>query len=295
MRTFNLKTKIFLDSGDPKETREILGVLGFLDGQTTNPSLIAKNPQTLGKKFSKEEIFEFYQGVVKEISNLIPDGSVSVEVYADASTSSSEMIEQAREFYKWISPHPALSPEGRGGGGAHIKFPTTSEGLKAAEIAVKEGMRVNMTLVFSQEQAAAVYASTKGASRGQVYLSPFVGRLDDIGQNGMDLISNIIKMYKKGDGHVEVLSASIRSIEHLVKSFELGSGIITAPGKILKEWAALGLPNASEKLKVESQKLEPIPYLEINLDKPWQEYDIHHELTDKGIERFAKDWNGLIK
>lgn len=282
MKPINLKTKIFLDSGDPAETREVLSFLGFLDGQTTNPSLIAKNPETSGKKFSQTEIYDFYKKVVKEISALIPEGSVSIEVYADAKTSVDDMMKQAREFYQWIP-------------NAHIKFPTTTEGLKAAEICVKEGIRVNMTLVFSQEQAAAVYAATKGAKKGDVFLSPFVGRLDDRGENGMDFISNVLKMYQQGDGHVEVLTASVRSQEHFLKALELGSDIITSPLKILKEWKETGMPVSSEKLKVESQKLKPIEYEEISLDKSWQEYNIKHELTDKGIEKFAEDWNALIK
>ena len=183
MRPANLKTKIFLDSGDPAETRAAFLALGFLDGQTTNPSLVAKNPETAGKKFSKDELISFYRKVVEEISSLIPKGSVSVEVYADALTSAEEMLKQARIFNKWIS-------------NAHVKFPTTTEGLKAAEIAVREGIKVNMTLVFSQQQAAAVYMATKGAKKGDVFISPFAGRLDDIGENGMDVISNIVKMYK---------------------------------------------------------------------------------------------------
>ena len=152
-----------------------------------------------------------------------------------------------------------------------------------------------MTLVFSQEQAAAVYAATKGAKKGDVFLSPFVGRLDDRGENGMDFISNVLKMYQQGDGHVEVLTASVRSQEHFLKALELGSDIITSPLKILKEWKETGMPVSSEKLKVESQKLKPIEYEEISLDKSWQEYNIKHELTDKGIEKFAEDWNALIK
>jgi transaldolase len=198
MKPLDLKTKIFLDSGDPKETAEVLSTLGFLDGQTTNPSLVAKNPETVGRKFSQTEIYDFYKGVVQDISKLIPEGSVSIEVYSDSTTKSEDMIKQAHEFNQWIF-------------NAHIKFPTTQEGLKAAETCVKEGIRVNMTLVFSQQQAAAVYAATKGAKKGDVFLSPFVGRLDDRGENGMDLIKNILEMYNQGDGHVEVLSASVRS------------------------------------------------------------------------------------
>ena len=265
------RPRIFLDSGDPAETHKAKSLLGFLDGQTTNPSLIAKSagggPATAGKKFSQEEILDFYKGVVQQVSELIPQGSVSVEVYADAET-------KADEFYQWIP-------------NAHIKFPTTAEGLKAAEAAVKEGMRVNMTLCFSQNQAAAVYAATRGATKGQVYVSPFVGRLDDRGENGMDLIANIIKMYDSGDGHVEVLTASVRNTAHVLKTLELESYIMTAPLKVLKEWKAEAQSQAAADLK-------PIPYEEIDLNKNWQDYDLHHDLTDTGIKRFAEDWNALI-
>ncbi len=275
-----LKTRIFLDSGEPRATREAIKFLGFLDGQTTNPSLIAKNPETAGKKFGKGEILEFYKKVVKEVSGLIPDGSVSIEVYADSNTKAEEMLEQGREFFTWIP-------------NAHIKFPTTHEGLKAAEIAVKEAMRVNMTLVFSQEQAAAVYAATAGASAGQVFLSPFIGRLDDRGENGMDLISNIIKMYKNGDGHVEVLSASIRSLSHINEAIRLKSDILTVPFEILMEWSFNMLQVAPEDYYVRPD-LKHIDYKPIDLNRSWQEYDISHELTDKGITKFSQDWNALI-
>lgn len=281
-----------MDSGDPDETREAIQVLGFLDGQTTNPSLIAKNPETAGKKFSKQEILDFYKKVVQEVAGLIPDGSVSIEVYADPSTTADVMLKQGREFNTWIAPHPILSPEGRGGGSvAHIKFPTTTEGLKAAEEAVKEGMRINMTLCFSQEQAAAVYAATKGAAKGQVFLSPFVGRLDDRGENGMDLVENIIRMYQNGDGHVEVLTASVRDVGHMRRAIELESDILTAPLKVLKEWK-LTSPDPSSR---GGETLRLIPYVEIDLNKLWREYNIQHELTDKGIEKFSQDWNSLIK
>ncbi len=297
MKPANVRTKIFLDSGDPVETKQAMDLLGFLDGQTTNPSLISKNPDAAGKKFSAAEILNFYEGVVKEVSSLIPAGSVSIEVYADKDTPAEEMLEQGEEFFKWIP-------------NAHIKFPTTEEGLKAAGLAVKDGLRVNMTLVFSQEQAAAVYAATKGAVRGQVYLSPFIGRLDDRGENGMDLIANIIKMYGAGDRHVEVLTASVRSLDHFMEALKLGSDIITAPLKVIKEWAADGkltslrpsphegrVPDLSAEALAKAERrerLQPIPYQQISLDKPWQEYNIQHDLTDRGIEKFAADWNSLI-
>lgn len=282
MRPGNLKTRFFLDSGDPAETREALKLLGFLDGQTTNPSLVAKNPETQSRKFSRTEIFEFYKKVVQEVSGLISKGSVSIEVYADGQSTAEQMLTQAREFFTWIP-------------NAHIKFPTTAEGLKAAIPAIHEGIRVNMTLCFSQAQAAAVYAATKGASKGQVLVSPFVGRLDDRGLNGMQLIANIIQMYQAGDGHVEVLTASVRSLNHLLYAIKLGSDIATVPLKVLQEWAQAGLPMPKEDFQYDAGGLKPIPFEDLDLAQPWPSFDLHHELTDAGIVKFAADWNALIK
>jgi transaldolase len=300
MKPKNLATKIFLDSGDPNETREIIKALGFLDGQTTNPTLISKNPEAAsrlqkGKKFTKEEIYSFYKEVVGEISFLIPDGSVSVEVYADKNTSAEEMFLQGKEMFSWIP-------------NAHIKYPTTAEGLKAAERSVKEGMRVNMTLCFSQEQASAVYAATLRLRSGQahsseqnnlpnfrnVFVSPFVGRLDDLGENGMSLIENISKMYMQGDGHVEVLVASVRSNDHFLRSLQMSADIVTSPFKILKEWADKGMQIPDVNYKHSSKDSKNIPYQELDLSKKWQDFSITHELTDKGIDRFSQDWNALI-
>lgn len=178
---------------------------------------------------------------------------------------------------------------------AHIKFPTIHEGLKAAEQAVRDGIRVNMTLCFQQEQAAAVYAATMGAKKGDVFVSPFVGRLDDRGEKGMDLISNIKKMYSNGDRHVELLTASVRNFDHLLYAIHLESDIITVPFNILKEWAEKGLPVPGNDYIYNPGNLKVIQYKEISLTKNWQEYDLRHELTDKGLERFAADWNALIK
>ena len=155
------------------------------------------------------------------------------------------------------------------------------------------GKRVNMTLCFSQEQGAAVYRATKGAKKGRVFISPFVGRLDDIGENGLDLIANTLKMYLTGDKHVQVLSASVRSMEHFLESLELGADIITAPLSILKEWKALGMPLARKEKT--PRNLKPIAYKKIPLSKPWTKYNIKHPLTDKGLARFSEDWNKLIK
>jgi transaldolase len=286
MRPANLKTKIFLDSGDPLETRETLKLLGFLDGQTTNPTLVSKNPEAQkrlqeGKKFSSEEIYDFYKKVIAELSMLLPQGSISIEVYADLHTTSEQMFAQGKQMFGWIP-------------NAHIKFPTTTSGLQCAENAISEGMRVNMTLCFSEEQAAAVYAATKGAVKGQVFVSPFVGRLDDIGQNGMDLIRNITGLYSKGDGHVELLAASVRSMEHFMYSLKLECDIITAPFKILREWAAKGMPMPEANFEYPSAQLKPIFPLELDLNQPWKSFKIGHDLTTKGIEKFAQDWNALV-
>jgi transaldolase len=287
MRPEDLKTRIFLDGGDPLETTEIKKLLGFLDGQTTNPTLISKNPEARkridqGKKFTEPEILDFYRYVVSAVSDLIPQGSVSVEVFADATTSAETMLRQGKEMFSWIP-------------NAHIKFPTSREGLKAAEQAVREGLRVNMTLCFSEEQSAAVYAATRGASKGQVFVSPFVGRLDDRGENGMDVVANIIALYKLGDGHVEVLTASVRNLDHLMYALKLGSDIITAPYEILKAWGEQGMPVPRPDYRYPAKSLKPVPYAEISLDRPWQEYDIRHPLTDKGMEKFSADWSALLR
>jgi transaldolase len=287
MRPQNLKTRVFLDGGDPQETKEIISLMGFLDGQTTNPTLISKNPAARsrlekGSKFTKEEVFNFYSGVVREISGLLPQGSISVEVYADASTSSGEMLRQGEEMFSWIP-------------NAHIKFPTTGEGLQAAEQAIKDGLRVNMTLCFTQDQAAAVYSATAGAKKGDVFVSPFIGRLDDKGENGMDLIANIIEMYEQGDGHVEVLTASVRTLDHFLYALWLGTDIITAPFSVLKKWYEQGLSIPGDDYVYNPKKLGPIPYKDIDITRHWKDYDIHHELTDKGIDKFSSDWNALIQ
>ena len=287
MNSQTLKTKIFLDSGDQKDTESMLSLLGFLDGQTTNPSLIAQSPGAKerllkGEKFSKKELFDFYKETIQKISLLIPKGSVSIEVYADSATSSEDMFVQGKEMFSWIK-------------NAHIKYPTNKEGLKAAEKSIQEGMRVNMTLCFTQEQAAAVYNAKKGAKKGDVFVSPFIGRLDDRGENGMQLIENILKMYEKGDGHVEVLTASVRNLNHFMAAINLGSHIITAPVKILAEWQEAGAVISTKEYVYEKGELKDIQYEELDLGKSLKEFNIYHELTNKGIERFADDWNNLIQ
>ena len=286
MRPDTLKTRIFLDGADPQETRQVFAALGFLDGQTTNPSLLAKNPEAEahkvdGNKFSSTAIYDFYKALCQELSALLPKGSISIEVYADADTTVADMLTHAREFDAWIP-------------NAHIKLPTTTACLEAAAVLTGEGRRVNMTLVFSQAQAAAVYAATRKAKRGAVFLSPFIGRLDDRGENGMDLIKNIVALYGQSDGHVEVLSASVRTMDHFLCSLAYGADIITAPAKVLLAWAEAGKPIPGPKYGYNAKGLAPIPAEALPLGKNWREYDIRHPLTDAGLKKFADDWNSLI-
>ncbi len=268
-------SKIFLDSGNPEETKETIKLLDDLDGQTTNPSLVAKN--FVGRKMYEIELLAFYKKIITEISALIPNGSVSIEVYADEKTSVEEMVSQGKMMNFWIP-------------NAHIKLPITTNGLAAAEKLVKEGIRLNMTLCFSQEQAAAVHSATKGAKKGDVFVSPFIGRLDDQGENGMDLIKNIFEMYKTNDSHVEILTASVRSVSHLTRAINIGSDIITCPLKIIKEWREA---DPMQELKLENN-LRPIEYKKLDLNQAWQNFDIQHELTNAGLAKFASDWKSVL-
>jgi transaldolase len=275
------KTKILVDGGDPEETRKLLGLV---DGQTTNPSLIAKNPHirqlvASGHKLDKSEELAEYKRIVQEISPLVGSAGVSIEVFADQSTTSQEMLKQGREMYGWIP-------------NAYIKYPCTAEGLRAAQMSVKESIRVNMTLCFSQQQAAAVYAATKG-TKEPAYVSPFVGRLDDAGQNGMDLVKNIKRMFSAGDGHVFVLAASIRSLEHLLDCFALETELATVPAKIIEAWAARGFPMPGKDFAYKSSG-KAIAYESLDLNQPWEKFDIEHELTRKGIEKFVADYRATL-
>lgn len=287
-----LGTRIFLDSSDPEETRGAIESLGFLDGQTTNPTLISRHPEIKkrlenGQRFAKEEIYEFYKATVAQIAVRLPSKSVSIEVYCDERTTADEMFRQALEMNSWI-PY------------AHIKFPTTVEGLKAAVMAGKENIKVNMTLCFSQEQASAVYAAMEYSKKGHVFISPFIGRLDDLGLEGTDLVENILNMYRDpvsfGAGHVEVLAASVRSIRHLMRAIHLGTDIVTAPLKVLREWAEAGLPQPDPETDYRDPTLKEIPYKpDLTPNYDWRKVNSRHKLTTAGLNKFAGDWNSLIE
>jgi transaldolase len=285
------KTKILVDGGDPQETLRIKSLIGFVDGQTTNPSLIAKNPEiqrriASGDKLSLEEQREEYKAIVRKISPLVGDAGVSIEVYADLGTTAEQMLTQGEDMFSWIP-------------NAYVKYPCTYEGLRAAQMSVERGIRVNITLCFSQEQAAGVYAATRD-SKAPAYVSPFIGRLDDRGENGMDLINNIQRMYAVGDGHVHVLAASIRSLDQLLACFVLGVELVTVPTKVLEAWAAKGLPTPDRNfvyrgVDAVGKTLKPIPYKDINLNKSWNAFDLRHDLTKRGIEKFVADCEGTLR
>ncbi|HKD60259.1 MAG TPA: transaldolase family protein [Terracidiphilus sp.] len=285
------KAKILVDGGDPAETARIRQLLGFVDGQTTNPSLVAKNPDirkriAAGRPLSRQEANEAYRDIVRGISSLVGDAGVSIEVFADINTPAEHMFAEGREMYSWIP-------------NAYIKFPCTHEGLRAAAMSVNERIRVNMTLCFSQEQAAAVYGATRG-TREPAYVSPFVGRLDDRGENGMDLVKNICEMYKSSDHHVHVLAASIRGVDHLLSAFALGAELVTVPAKILEEWSAKGFPMPGPDFSYqaatpEGRSLKPLDYKAIDLKTPWENLNIAHDLTTQGIHKFVQDYWSTLK
>ena len=285
------ESKILVDGGDPEETLRVKKAVGAVDGQTTNPTLISKNPEvrqrvSSGQKFTQRQEMDEYKKIVQAISPLVGEAGVSIEVFSDLDTKAEEMLAQGKEMFTWIP-------------NAYIKYPCTHEGLRAAQLSVQEGIRVNMTLCFTQEQAAAVYAATVRTT-APVYVSPFLGRLDDEGENGMDLVRNIKRMYESGDGHVHVLAASIRSIEHLLGSFQLKAELVTAPGKMWEEWASKGCPLPSSDFAYKGKgndgaSLKQIAYKELDLNRAWESFPIEHKLTAKGIRKFVNDYKSTLK
>jgi len=288
-RPDNLFTKIFLDSGSADDTKTIIESIGFLDGQTTNPTyFVKKNPNITqavenGKRFSENELLSAYKNLAQEISDYLSGtGSVSIEVYADKNTTAADMIKQGKKMWQWIP-------------NAHIKLPIIPAGLEAARVLIDQGMRVNMTLCFSQQQAAAVHAATRGAKKGDVYISPFVSRLDKIGSNGFDLLKNIQQMYSVQDSHVEILAASVHSVYDIAHIIENNIDRITIPFDDFKTWIEKGMPKNTQNLeKKDESNLRPIEYLELDLTKDVETFNIQHELTNKGLETFATDWNAVL-
>lgn len=287
-----LPSEIFIDGGNSQETQAASTLLKTLhpdwqrgiDGQTTNPTLVAKNPEIQaylrsGKKLTQTEALREYRKIVESIA-IVTSGPISIQVIADQSTKADEMLTQARQYREWI-------PNGV------VKFPCTGEGLTAAEIFCQE-FPVNITLNFTQSQAAAVYQATRN-TKFRVFISPFVGRLDDVGKNGMNLIENILKMYATGDGHVDVLTASVRNVQHLMYAMHLKSPAVTIPYKIFQEWIEQELPMPDETFAYNMEDLDRIAYQDLTLDQDWRNYNLDHDLTDVGLTRFMQDWRSIIK
>jgi transaldolase len=209
--------KFFLDTAEIKDIRE-LAASGLVDGITTNPSLVLKS----GRQFVD---------VVKEICDIVP-GPVSAEVI---STDHETMLAEGRKLAKIAS-------------NVVVKVPLTPDGLKTCNKLSKEGTRINVTLCFSPAQA--LLAAKSGAS----YISPFIGRLDDVGTDGMQLIRDVVQIYRAYDSiKTEVLVASVRHPIHIIEAAKLGADVATMPPSVLRQM-------------------------------------FNHPLTDKGLAAFIADW-----
>ena len=213
--------KIFMDTANVEEIKQYVD-WGVVYGVTTNPSLIAKSGRTQAE-------------VIPEIAALV-SGPVSAEVI---STECAGMVEEARKLAKIA-------------GNVVIKIPCIPEGLKAVKILSAEGIKTNVTLVFIMSQALLA------ARAGATYVSPFIGRLDDINQDGVKLVDNIVKAFKLYGIETEVIAASIRNIEHVEKVMLTGCQIATIPTKVLAQM-------------------------------------INHPLTDKGLAQFMADYQNSLK
>jgi len=208
--------KLFVDTGNLKEV-EALAQLGILDGVTTNPSLLAREAGD-------------YRQILKQICQTVR-GPVSAEVVA---TDTAGMLREGRDLAA-IDEHIV------------VKVPFTKEGVKACRALSSDGHRVNVTLIFSPTQA------WLAAKVGAAYVSPFVGRLDDVGTTGMHLVREIVDIFDNADFATEVLVASVRSPIHVVEAARMGADVVTAPPAVIEQC-------------------------------------FKHPLTDIGLERFLKDW-----
>lgn len=213
--------KFFIDTANVDEIKKA-HALGVVAGVTTNPSLVAKE----GRDFTE---------VLKEIIAIV-DGPISAEVI---SLEAEGMIEEGTKF-------AALSPN------IVVKVPMTAEGLKATKAFAEQGIKTNVTLIFSANQALLA------ARAGAAYASPFVGRLDDLGQDGMDLIADIAQIYSIHGISTEIITASVRHPLHVTQAAKLGAHIATVPYKVIEQM-------------------------------------IQHPMTDIGIEKFLSDWEKTKK
>lgn len=280
MPQIQIQSKLFLDSANPAETKQAKATLPRFDGQTTNPTLVIKNPEINSflktQKVSIDKLFEMYKKTITEIYQVDSDLDVSVEVYADLDSKVDNLLDQAKFIQSWN-----LSPNLR------VKFPSTINGIQAGVEFLKTGGKINMTLIFNQEQAMAIDLATKNLQTDEnVVISPFVGRLDDIGQNGMDLIRNIKQAYQEQNSKVQILAASIRNNNHILECLKANVDIITAPLQVLQ--------NINQNKTETNSNLAKIPYQQIDTTKNWQNVYKNHDLTNAGLTKFAQDWNEVI-
>jgi len=218
--------KIFVDTADLDEIRE-LASWGIIDGVTTNPTLVARS----GRSFKE---------IIDEIFDIV-DGPISLEVVSEKAE---DMVKEAENLVSKISEKHRKN--------IAIKIPMNPEGLKAVKILSKKGINTNITLVFSANQALLA------AKAGATFVSPFIGRLDDIGQEGMQIIEEIMEIFINYDIETEVIVASIRHPIHVADAAKIGADIVTIP------------PNIIRKM-------------------------VKHSLTDIGTEKFLKDWKRVKK
>jgi len=263
------RTRIFADTADIEVIRGLIEEGVPLDGVTTNPSLLKKAFE--GRSFSEEELNQAYINLLKEIRVLLPEGSISGEIYVTEESTKDEILNKAREMSKQVED-------------LHIKIPITIEGLKAANEAVKEGISVNMTLCFSREQAMAVEMATQEAiDNDSVYVSPFVGRLNDIGIRGMSLIEAIATDFSIQKAHTQLLAASIRTMDQFQECLRAGIDIVTVPVEVLMQWK-----------KIDFKIFEDIDKGEIQIEEDFTKYNTAHQLTTKGIEQFVQATKDLL-
>jgi len=243
----------------------------------------AKKRIDSGEKFSVDEVNDFYRRIVNEIEAILgTDASISIEVAADADTMAPAIVEQAHMMMSWAS-HP------------HIKIPITHEGLKAGEELVREGVHLNYTLNFSEQQAAAVHAASRGSADGQVYISPFRGRLDDSGANGAAVIDAIQDLYSAVDSPVHVLVASVRDYDTFLYALAREIDIITVPFRILEQWAAADCEvPATMNPPVYGADVPQFVAADIDGNASWETFDLSHPKTDEGLAKFAADWEQLV-
>ena len=268
-----LKSKIYIDSGNAADTLEALQILGFLDGQTTNPSLFAKE-QTVD--ITSDELWEKYSNVLKEIRTILPTQSISAEVYVDTASNVNNIMNSAQRL---IDLNLNL----------HIKIPIFKAGIVAMTKILESKNKVNMTLGFDQNQAFAVAKNAHNIESDQLYFSSFVGRNIDNGINGIDQTYQIQKMFKEMNSKVKLLACSFRNLDQFMACLAMEVDIVTVNISILREWKKQKFVIPSyDSFHFEGKKIKYIQLDHLEEDK------INNILTTQGIVKFSNDWNSVI-